>query len=158
MWVQTGNCENWIGTTADCTLSETGGSNEGVQSIELGWINGNGTIYSNPVLFAFTTTEAYSPAHSWYAYDPSGPYQIAPGATYMLNATSPTPIGPSVTSISLEVFYSGSSWWIIVNGTISGSYLGSAYQGGRGTYAPDWTGLSQMGSGTATSPFKVLAA
>ena len=61
LWVQTGVCEDWSFPYGDPYTCTTGPSGDAVQSVEVGWMVGNG--YTNdpaaPHLFAFITQDGY---------------------------------------------------------------------------------------------------
>ena len=55
LWAMTGSCENWAPGQA-CT---TGANGNAVQSVEVGWMVGNGNASQVAYLFAFVTLDGY---------------------------------------------------------------------------------------------------
>jgi hypothetical protein len=124
LWLQTGGCEYWLSPYSCDPPTESGGSNEAVQSIEVGWVVGNNSGDTLTHLFSYTTVDGYY-QEAWYAGDPGSPWRVAPGATYTMGMTLSSSNSSPYHELSFDVYnYSPGypNWYVIMNGQLIGWY------------------------------------
>ena len=121
VWIQTGDCEQWLEPWG-CSAPGTGGNNEAVQSIEVGWqINHYVTGDWNTRLFFFTTYDGYQLGTYVYNDGTATGNDVAPFTPYSgggpaLNTTLASSNTYPMPEMTIQVNSWYGVWWIGVNG------------------------------------------
>ena len=156
LWVQTGNCEDWGFPYGDPDTCTTGPSGDAVQSVEVGWMVGNG--YTDdpaaPHLFAFITQDGYHAQNCFagqanpdghggttnccsFGDNPTGTdcWIAASGAPLVINQSlgpwvQPVP-SSSPAEMAIQIWngtaYGYPAWWVYIDGQLIGWYPNSAF-------------------------------
>jgi hypothetical protein len=151
LWAITGSCENWAPGQA-CT---TGANGNAVQSVEVGWMVGNGNASQIPYLFAFVTLDGYlyggkscfagqgtlqggQPCCTASGTEGTDCWIANPnGAQFLVNEALGTagslPTGRAPVEMSFQVWngtpYGANAWYVWINGSLIGGYLSSIFTG-----------------------------
>jgi hypothetical protein len=152
IWMQTGTCEfdDARNVSYNCTTGSTGNA---VQSVEAGWIVGNG-FSAGPHLIVFTTQDGYHvdncfaggfnenccPLNKDGGFDTDGTDCFVAFSTsnYEVGqALSFTPPGQTPTEMAIQVWNPGYNnpwgylpgWYIYINGVVIGGYPSGAFAG-----------------------------
>jgi hypothetical protein len=161
VWLQTGGCEYWVDPYSCDPPTESGGSNEAVQSVEVGWIVGAPYTGTSPRLFTFTTIDGYY-QNSWYGTDLHTPWIAYPGAPYTVGMTLSGSNSPPYPELSIDVYnYSPGypNWYVIINGQLIGwfpvgpSGASPGYAGIMRTHATYLQAGGEVYSGSPTADY-----
>jgi hypothetical protein len=161
VWLQTGGCEYWVDPYSCDPPTESGGSNEAVQSVETGWLVGAPYSGTSPHLFTFTTVDGYH-EQNWYGDDTGTPWVIAPGAKYKVGMTLSSSNSPPYPELSIDVYnYSPGdpNWYVIINGSLIGwfpvgpSGMSPGYAGIMRTHADYLQAGGEVFSGSTTANY-----
>ncbi len=150
IWIQTGDCESWTSYNDpdNCT---TGGNGDAVQSLEVGWMVGDDSLWSNepqaPHLFVFITQDGYdtkwcfsgsSYCYTDYPYGNStaDAWVIAPGAPFTLNQSLGQyvqPLGSDPAEMAIQVWngttHGYPAWFVWIDGQLLGWYPADTFAG-----------------------------
>jgi hypothetical protein len=151
LWAMTGSCENWAPGQA-CT---TGANGNAVQSVEVGWMVGNGNASQVAYLFAFVTLHGgkscfagqgtipggqpcCSPNRSmgtdcWIANPSTAQYPVDFLVNEGLGTTGSLPTGRPPVELPIQVWngtpYGEDAWYVWIDGNLIGGYLSSIFTG-----------------------------